>query len=452
MANSYFSLSKNVLSIFAVLFISILSQVDAGEQSPSTIIERQSVCTKPLSFCIDYKETSSELCWIGRKYDTDKSSQRKNVTNNRHCHPYTLFYHSLFKDKRGEELVIAELGILHGASLLMWKDYFLKASIYGFEYNTEFINSFKKKYNNDRIELVQLNVHDQLNIVEAFHSTGMQYDLIIDDTTHQFEDQLRVIENVHSYLKPGGMLIIEDIFKRYNEQDYLDRLQPILDNFQDYYFITLDHKNRCSTGWDNDKLFVLVKAGGPPIFKNHKKMTLITPSIRPANLLKIKESINFDYVDEWIIVYDGKKISENPHVFINEGNPKIKEYLHTSEGTSGNPQRNYALDHVQNKDTFLYFLDDDNLIHQDLYKLLDIIDDGKIYTFDQENRINGDIIQLGHIDTAMFLIDFKLCNKTRWVLNKYEADFYYINECYSKNKAKWVYVNNVLCTYNSLSP
>lgn len=437
MSFSFFGVLKNIFLLLTCF--GTLTHVNATEGD-----------RRAFSFLIDYKASSSELCEIGAHYDTDKSSQRKDVDDKRHCHPYTLFYHSLFKEHRDKELVIGELGILDGASLLMWKDYFANATIYGFEYNNDLINSFLRKYNNDRIELLQLDVKDQSSIVEAFLSAEKQYDLIIDDTTHQFEDQLRVIENVHSFLKPGGMLIIEDIFKSYNEQDYIDRLKPILDQFQDCYFVSMDHQNRCSTGWDNDKVFVLVKAGAPPIFKNNKKVTLITPSIRPSNLLKIKDSINFDYVHEWIIVYDGKKITENPHLFLKEGNPKIKEYLHASEGISGNPQRNYALDHVENEDTYLYFLDDDNTIHQDLYKLLDLIEDGKIYTFDQENRINGNCIELAKIDTAMFLIDFKLCNSIRWALNEYSADFTYINACYSSHRDKWIYVNNVLCTYNSL--
>jgi hypothetical protein len=73
------------------------------------------------SYHIDYKSDVSPLCMIGRKYDTDKSSQRENVTHSRHCHPYTLFYHSLFQSQRKERIEIAELGILDGASLLMWR-------------------------------------------------------------------------------------------------------------------------------------------------------------------------------------------------------------------------------------------------------------------------------------------------------------------------------------------
>jgi len=49
---------------------------------------------------INYKSNSCELCEIGKKYDTDKSSQRNNITDIRHSHPYTLFYDTLFKKKK----------------------------------------------------------------------------------------------------------------------------------------------------------------------------------------------------------------------------------------------------------------------------------------------------------------------------------------------------------------
>jgi predicted O-methyltransferase YrrM len=424
------------ITLFSLILSSLFSELSSAEKSM-------------FSYRIDYKETCSELCLIGAHYDTDKSSQRQNVTDERHCHPYTLFYHSLFKDKRNADLAIAELGILEGASLLMWRDYFNNATIYGFDANVDYINSFKKKYDTDRIKLKKLDVSEKSTIAKTFQSLGVYYDLIIDDTTHQFQDQLRIIEAAHPYLKPGGMLVIEDVFKSYNEQDYYERLKPIADLFQDYYFVTMDHKNRCSTGWDNDKILVLVKAGAEPIFKNNKKITIITPSMRPLNLPKLRDSIDFSYVDEWIIVYDSSKISENPKQFANSGNPKIKEYLHSSEGISGNPQRNFALDHVQNEDTFLYFLDDDNLMHKDFYRLLNMIDDGKIYTFDMD-RIPGHRIGLSQIDTAMFLADFKICQSARWLINLYGADFYYIEECYAKNRDKWIYVNNILCTNNIL--
>lgn len=400
---------------------------------------------------INYKNNSSELCELGKKYDTDKSSQRNNVTNERHCHPYTLFYDGLFKNKKNDSLKIAELGILDGASLLMWKEYFTNAEIFGFEYSDYYINKFKNNFNNDRITLSNIDVTNNDSIINAFSKMNVSYDIIIEDTTHQFEDQIRVIENVYNYLKPGGILIIENIFKSYNENNYINRLRHILEHFQDYYFVELDHINRNSTGWNNDKLFILVKGGNEPIFKNTNKLTIITPSCRPENLLEIKTSINFNYVNEWIIVYDGSKILSNPNLFENQENNKIKEYVYEDEGISGNPQRNYALNKIADENTLLYFLDDDNIIHPNIYRLLNVIDNNKIYTFNQYNRIKGNNINVNYIDTAMFIIPYNLCKNKRWIIDKYQADGYYIKECYDENINKHVYVDNDLCYYNRLN-
>lgn len=171
----------------------------------------------------------------------------------------------------------------------MWKEYFINSEIYGFEDNNDLINNFKQNFNNDRITLSNIDVTNENSIIKAFSELNELYDIIVDDTTHQFEDQIRVIENVYKYLKPGGILIIEDIFKSYNENDYINRLTPILQQFQDYYFIELDHYNRNSTGWNNDKLFILIKGGAEPIFKNTNKLTIITPSYRVFNLEEIKK-------------------------------------------------------------------------------------------------------------------------------------------------------------------
>jgi hypothetical protein len=331
----------------------------------------------------------------------------------------------------------------------MWQDYFTNATIHGFDFDLTLLHRFKQNFNNDRITLSHIDVTNKDSIVNTFRECNMMYDMIIEDTTHQFEDQIRVIENIYSYLKPGGILIIEDIFKSYNEHYYIIRLQHILHHFQAYYFVELDHHNRNSTGWDNDKLFILVKGGAEPIFKNTNKLTIITPSYRVDNLTKLYNSINFDYVDEWIIVYDGTKIKEKFQFFQNNG--KIKEYVHTGIGISGNPQRNYALKTIKNPDTLLYYLDDDNIVHPSLYQLLNIVDPTKMYTFNQHNRIKGNNINVGNIDTAMMLIPFRLCHTFDWIVDKYDADGYYIKKCYDNNKNSHIFVDNDLCYYNKLS-
>jgi hypothetical protein len=196
-----------------------------------------------------------------------------------------------------------------------------------------------------------------------------------------------------------------------------------------------------------------------------KKITIITPCSRPENLVKMYLSIDFNYIDEWIIVYDGKIIDKIPNYFefcINK--PKIKEYIHTDKNSFyGNSQRNFALDNISNKNTYIYYLDDDNIIHHDLYKLLDIIVDNKMYSFNQirpDYLLKGNNIRPGNIDTSMILIDFNLCHNLRWInnisesngsiFNLYESDGYYITQCYNLNKDKHIYYDNYLCYHNKI--
>jgi predicted O-methyltransferase YrrM len=347
---------------------------------------------------------------------------------------------------------MAELGILEGGSLRMWQEYFSNTEIYGFEYADHYINHYKNNFNMDRITLSKIDVTSQQSISQTFSELDIQYDIIIEDTTHQFEDQIRVIENTYPFLKPGGVMIIEDVFKSYDEKDYLARLKPILHHFQDSYFVELDHVNRVSTGWNNDKLFILVKGGAEPIFKNENKLTIITPSYRVDNLLSVKNSIDFAHVEEWIIVYDGSKITENPNLFAaDEHGNKIKEYVHHGEGISGNPQRNYALTKISNPDTFLYYLDDDNIVHPSLFHLVKVMDKNKMYTFNQYKGLRGNNVNVKCIDTAMFMIHYPLCAGITWDKHKYDADGFYIRECYVTHQKNHVFVDNELCYYNKMS-
>lgn len=421
------------------------------------------------SLHIDYKNTRTELCQIGSKYDTDKSSQRLNANHHNHCHPYTCFYHSLFRNSRHLSLRICELGILYGASLKMWRDYFHDVQLHAFEYNAEYIQRFKNiEFENvpphilpylRPVLLEEIDVTNRSNISQQFKNAGVTYDLIIEDTTHQMDDQINVIMEATPYLNPGGILIVEDIFLKYDENEYKTRLEPILDEYQDIYFVTLDHQNRISTGWDNDKLLVMVKKGDR-IFKNEKKLTLITPSIRPGNIMKLYQSIRFEYVDKWYIVYDGKHVLENPHLFGGGGNQhhQIVELVYSSHGISGNPQRNHALDIIKqhNPNTYVYFLDDDNVIHPSLYSLLDVIDDNRMYTFNRVNGEEGGQVICGNnptvnnIDTSQFLVDFSLISNIHWIPVLYNADGYFIELCRYLNTDKWIYVKNVMAYYNSL--
>ena len=357
-------------------------------------------------------------------------------TKTQHQFLFNFLFNSFFNNCKTLNYNIAILGIINETSLSIRGEYFLNSQIHGFKSN---------------------NISQQ---IKYLNKKQLYYDIIFINTTN-FIDQIETICNCYRKLKPGGFLLIENIDVNVSENTYINNINYILSEYQKYYFVTINQND----AEKNNKVFVLIKTGAEPIFKNKNKITIITPSYRIENLQRLKESIDFGYVNEWLIVYDGSKIKENPKIFENDinniDNKKIREFVFRDDhGISGNPQRNYALTQITKEDTYLYYLDDDNIIHPDLYKLLDVIEENKIYTFNQKRPIDvypyvdllkGNDVDLFKIDTAMFLIDYRLCKNISWILDKYNADGYYIKECYEKNKCSHIYVDNELSYYNEIT-
>ena len=98
----------------------------------------------------------------------------------------------------------------------------------------------------------------------------------------------------------------------------------------------------------------------------------------------------------------------------------------------------------------VYYLDDDNIIHPDLYKLMNIVNPTYLYTFNQMDRIKGKEIKMGKIDTAMFLSHYSMIKGIKWERKNYNADGVYIETLNSNNPGVHVYVNNDLSYYNYL--
>lgn len=222
---------------------------------------------------IDFLSKKTELCEIGRKYDTDKSAWRNNVNNRRHCHPYTPVYDILFDESKHYSLNIMEIGIAYGSSLLMWREYFECSNIYALEYRKDHIEDFRKNFDNTRIKIDEVDVRQQSSIRSAFLKYQDEFDIIIDDSTHEFKDQVLIIKTVIPFLKPGGILVIEDIFKNIKDIDFFTKIEKELENFKEYYFIEPEHINRNSYNWNNDKLLVLVKKGGTSLFEKYNKLS-----------------------------------------------------------------------------------------------------------------------------------------------------------------------------------
>jgi predicted O-methyltransferase YrrM len=206
---------------------------------------------------IDSSDANTELCRIGRATGTDKSPYNTVA----HRHPYTAVYSMLFAPLKNKPIRFAEIGVAGGASALLWEIYFRhsNAEICMFDRDEELLRRAQEHVGR-RFTFALMDVSVDGDVFRALGNDP--YDVIIDDSSHDFEHQIRIIKEAWPLLKSGGMLIIEDIFRNEPEERYATALveTKILESATSVYFVMCEHKNRWSPGWDNDKLLVLVKA------------------------------------------------------------------------------------------------------------------------------------------------------------------------------------------------
>jgi len=206
---------------------------------------------------IDSTKSISDLCLLGEKYPTDKSPYSKEDNGSGHNHAYTAIYDLLFASIRYKDIKIAEIGILNNMSMLCWREYFPHAKLFGFEYNLTFLENGKSSNLNNTIYDF-INITDEASIEKCMIDYG-KFDIIIEDSTHRFEDQIRLIDVAHKYLNTGGILIIEDIFKNEDENKYSNNMINISEYYSTITFINADHNLKNSPGWNNDKLLILIR-------------------------------------------------------------------------------------------------------------------------------------------------------------------------------------------------
>lgn len=206
---------------------------------------------------IDSTESETVLCKLGKKYQTNKSS----INISGHRSSYTSFFSILFSSLRDKKINIAEIGIEKNASIKLWRAYFKRAFIHGFEYDKNKIKNAKKdKLKNTCFH--EINVHKKNSISSAFEKSRIKYDIIIDDSTHIFDDQIRVIKNSYKFLKTNGIMIIEDIYRHrngYQEHKYFSELNSIKKYFHEIFFIDLKHVNNFTANWKNEKILLLLR-------------------------------------------------------------------------------------------------------------------------------------------------------------------------------------------------
>ena len=119
-------------------------------------------------------------------------------------HSYHIVYDQIFGQHRHEPIRLLEIGVMSGASLLGWAEYFThpETSITGIDITFEHMNVI---LTDDRINFF---IKDGTKKSEALSGT---FNFIIDDGSHKYADQLSSFVVYKDSLLQGGFYIIEDV-------------------------------------------------------------------------------------------------------------------------------------------------------------------------------------------------------------------------------------------------
>lgn len=124
---------------------------------------------------------------------------------------YKSFYDILFFPFKYKKINFGEIGIYKNSSMKMWREYFSKANLYGWDYDKNLIEKAKKD-NLPNTSYDYIDVTNENLICEAFEKCKCKFDILIDDSDHSFWSRIRVIRNAQKYLNPGGLLILRGSF------------------------------------------------------------------------------------------------------------------------------------------------------------------------------------------------------------------------------------------------
>lgn len=209
------------------------------------------------TFTIDSENSKTDLCKLG--YATDKSPH--NLIFHFHKHPYTPIYSFLFGPYRNKIIQFCEIGVAGGYSIEMWRNYFnIHSAIVAMDYDINLLDNVTKR-NLHNVFCMKIDVSNEDILEEKFKNMGVQFDIILDDSDHCFESHIKIVKKLAKYVKPGGMLIIEDVNRSDSAEKYEEALgETLLIPFESVYYVKAEHKNKFSGNYNNDTLLVFVKS------------------------------------------------------------------------------------------------------------------------------------------------------------------------------------------------
>ncbi|MBI9019540.1 MAG: hypothetical protein JEZ07_20000 [Phycisphaerae bacterium] len=132
---------------------------------------KQNDVNEKLNQCVN------DLDKLAGKYGTDKCTQKVGDLSPK---GYTVQYYRYLSQLRDLPVKLLEIGILAGASLKMWEDFFPNARIYGIDINPEC-----KQYETERTKVFIGDQTDREFLRSVADLVDGQIDVVVDDGGHK---------------------------------------------------------------------------------------------------------------------------------------------------------------------------------------------------------------------------------------------------------------------------
>ncbi len=123
---------------------------------------------------------------------------------------YFDVYHRHFARYRGRACTVVEIGVYHGGSLQMWRDYFGPgARIVGVD-----VDPRVRALAGDGIEIA---IGDQADrgFLRALAQRIGAIDVLIDDGGHRMHQQIATLEELYGAVREDGVILVEDTHTSY---------------------------------------------------------------------------------------------------------------------------------------------------------------------------------------------------------------------------------------------
>ena len=144
------------------------------------------------------------------KSDLEKYFKSNNSRLIHKWNHYFDIYERHFNRFRDKEIVILEIGVSQGGSLLMWKEYFGdKAKIYGID-----IDPKCKEVEEKNIEVLIGSQSDRKFLKQVVKEIP-KIDILIDDGGHGMKQQIVSFEELFNHVKVDGVYLCEDLHTSY---------------------------------------------------------------------------------------------------------------------------------------------------------------------------------------------------------------------------------------------